>query len=46
MCMTHGHELGGVGGLEGGREHREEGNKGEKKRDNCNSIIKKIYLKN
>ena len=42
-CTTHGRELGGgmlVGGdVEGG------GNKGEKKWDNCNSIIHKIYVK-
>ena len=30
--------------LEGGG-YRAEGNKGEKKWDNCNSIINKIYLK-
>ena len=45
MCMTHGHELkwrnDGRRGVQGG------GYKGEKKWDNCNSIINKIYfLKN
>ena len=29
-----------------GDAYRAEGNKGEKKWDNCNSIINKIYLKN
>ena len=40
ICMTHGHKLRAIGGC------WEEGNKGEKKWDNCNSIINKIYLKN
>ena len=42
--MTHGHELrwgnAAGGGMQGG------GDKGEKKWNNCNSIINKIYLKN
>ena len=42
MCITHGYELGGV--LVGGK-YRMEGNKGEKKWDNCNGIVNKIYLK-
>ena len=29
-----------------GEVYRAEGNKGEKKWNNCNSIISKIYLKN
>ena len=42
ICSSHGHELrdGGMlvgGDVEGG------GNKGEKKWDNCNSIINKIH---
>ena len=42
ICMTHGHELRGRGyWWEGGC--RAEGNKGEKKWDNYNSIINKIY---
>ena len=42
--MTHGHELrwGNAGGM-GGTGQR--GIKGRKNWDNCNSIIKKIYLK-
>ena len=45
ICTTHGHELRWgavlvVGGC------RTEGNTREKKWDNCNSIINKIYLKN
>ena len=43
VCMTHGHEL--RWGNAGGREVQGGGNKGEKKRDNCDSIIYKIYLK-
>ena len=40
--MTHGHEL--SWGNDGGRgRYRAEGNKGEKKWDNCNSIINKIH---
>ena len=41
ICMTHGHELrwGNAGGRGG---YRAEGNKGEKKWDNFNSIIHKI----
>ena len=44
ICMTNGHELryrndGGKWG------QRVEGNKGEKKLDNFNSIINNIYLK-
>ena len=44
ICVTHGNEL---KGRECGWEAvcRAEGNKGEKKWDNCNSIINKIYLK-
>ena len=41
--MTHGHEL--RGGMLVGGGCRAEWNKGEKKWDNCNSIINKIYLK-
>ena len=41
-CMTLGHELSGVGMLVGGG-CRVEASKGEK-RDNCNSIINKIYF--
>ena len=43
ICTTHGHELRGecwCGGW-----CRAERNKGEKKWDNCNSIINKLYLK-
>ena len=44
ISMTHGHELSwgnacGIGG------NKEEGNKGEKKWDNCDSIINKIYFR-
>ena len=45
ICMTHGHELrlgnagGSVGTEQRGIKRR------EKKWDNCNSIINKIYLK-
>ena len=44
ICTTHGYELRwrNAGGKGGG--YRAEGNKGEKKWDNCNSIIK-IYFK-
>ena len=42
-CMTHGQVLKGENA--GGRWYRVEGNKGEEKWDNCNSIINKIYLK-
>ena len=40
-CMTHGHELGG--GMIVGGWYRADGNGGETKMDNCNSIINKIY---
>ena len=40
MCTTHGHEQ--RGGMLVGGGCREEG---EKKWDNCNSIINKIYFK-
>ena len=44
ICMTHGHEL--RWGNAGGRGRcKTEGNKGEKKRENYNSIISKIYFK-
>ena len=43
--MTHGHELKGWGMLVG-EWYRAEGNKEEKKWDNCNSITNNIYLKN
>ena len=43
ICMTHGQELKGRMLL--GGECRAGGNKGEKKWNNCNSIINKIYLK-
>ena len=33
-------------GKAGGKGCRAEGDKGEKKWDNCNSIINKIYVKN
>ena len=43
ICMTHGPELrwrnAAGGGMQGG------GDKGEKKWNNCNSIINKIYSK-
>ena len=43
-CTTHGHELRGWNsGWKGGC--RVEGDNGERKWDNCNSIINKIYLK-
>ena len=45
ICMTHGHELTKVGDCWWEWGYREEGNKGEKKLDNCNNIINKIYLK-
>ena len=41
--MTHGHEL--RWGNDGGRATEQTGIKGRKKRDNCNSIINKIYFK-
>ena len=41
ICTTHGHEL-IAGGILVGRWYREESDKGEKKWDNCNSIINKI----
>ena len=44
ICMTHGHEL--RGGMLVGGGCRVEGDKGEIKWDNYNSIINKIYLKN
>ena len=45
ICTTHGHKL--RWGNDGGREGAEQrGMNGRKKRDNCNSIINKIYLKN
>ena len=37
ICMTHGHE---IRWRKGG-----EGDKGEKKWEDCNSIINKIYIK-
>ena len=40
ICTTHEHELSGGMLMEGG--YRAEGNKGEKKWDNYNSIINKI----
>ena len=44
LCTTHGHELRGGDG--GGRGDKLEENTGEEKKwDNCNSIIHKIYLK-
>ena len=43
ICTTHGHELRGGWCWEG--DCRVEGDKGEKKWDNCDSIINKIYLK-
>ena len=44
ICMTHGHELrlGNAGRRE---DAGQMGIKGEKTWDNCNSVIKKIYLK-
>ena len=44
ICMTHGRELSGNGVLVGGW-CRMEGDKGEKKWHNYNSIINKIYEK-
>ena len=42
ICITHRHELRWVNdGRRGG--YRVEGNKGEKKWDNCNTMINKIY---
>ena len=43
ICTTHGHELrwGNVGGR-GGAVWR--GDKGDKKWDNCNSVINNIYI--
>ena len=41
ICTIHGHEL-RWGNDGGGGWYRAEGNKGEKKWDNCNSIINKI----
>ena len=41
-CMTHGHELGG--GMIVGGWYRADGNGGETKMDNCNSIINKIHF--
>ena len=41
ICTTRGHEL--RWGNDGGRGYKAEGNKGEKKWDNCNSIIYKIH---
>ena len=44
ICMTHRHDLRwGNAGVKGAI--RAERDKGEKKWDNCNSIINKIYLK-
>ena len=43
ICMTHGHEL--RWGMLEGMGDRAERDKGEKKWDNCNSIINKIYFK-
>ena len=45
ICTTHRHELKDGGNAGGWGGCREEGNKEEKKRDNCNSIINKIYFK-
>ena len=44
ICMTRGHELSG-GMLAGGRVQGRRGERGVKKWDNYNSIIKKIYFK-
>ena len=41
-CMTHEYEL--SWGNDGGGVDRAKGKKGERKRDNCNSIINKIYI--
>ena len=44
IYMTHGHEL--RWGKDGGRGNTgRRGRKGRKKKDNCNSIINKLYLK-
>ena len=43
-CTTHGHAV--RWGHDGGGGVQAVGDKGEKKWDNCNSIINKIYLKN
>ena len=45
MCRTHGHELSGGRGMMVGEWYRVDGNRGEKKWDNCNSITNKIYFK-
>ena len=45
ICVTYGHKLRDRWMMVGGR-YKAEGNKGEKKWDNYNSIINKIYLKN
>ena len=44
ICTTHGHEL-RAEGMQVGGGCRAEGNKGDKKWDNCNNVINKIYLK-
>ena len=44
IYMTHGHELRGVN-ADGEGSAGQRGIKVSKKRDNCNSIINKIYLK-
>ena len=44
ICMTHAHKLRGGGENAGGRGCRAEGDKGEEKWDNYNSIMNKIYL--
>ena len=43
ICVTHGHEL--RWGMMVGGGYRVDENKGERKWDNCNSIINKIYIK-
>ena len=46
ICTTHGHELrAGGGGMLAGGGCSAEGNKGEEKMGQLNSIINKIYLK-
>ena len=45
ICMTHEHELRGGVRMLVGEGLQVEGNKWEKKWDNCNSIIIKTYLK-
>ena len=45
ICITHGHELRGVGENAGVRGCRAEGIKDRKKWDNCNSTVNKINLK-